>query len=41
MILLADDTFKDAFPCKCAVKVTPEKLIVATPSRQNKQELAL
>ena len=40
-VKLADDTFKGAFPCKCAVKVTPEKLIVATPSGQNKQELAL
>lgn len=38
---LADDTFKGAFPAKCAVIVTPEKLIVASPSGQNKQELPL
>lgn len=38
---LADDTFKGAFPAKCAVVVTPEKLIVASPNGQNKQELAL
>jgi len=40
-VKLADDTFKGAFPCKCAVKVTSEKLIVASPNGQNKQELAL
>lgn len=40
-VKLADDTFKGAFPCKCAVKVTPQKLIVATPSGQNKEEIAL
>ncbi len=38
---LADDTFKGAFPAKCAVVVTPEKLIVASPNGQNKQELPL
>ena len=38
---LADDTFKGAFPAKCAVVVTPEKLIVASPNAQNKQELPL
>lgn len=38
---LADDTFKGAFPAKCAVVVTPEKLIVASPNSRNKQELAL
>ena len=38
---LADDTFKGAFPAKCAVIVTPEKLIVASPNGQNKEVLAL
>lgn len=38
---LADDTFQGACPAKCAVVVTPEKLIVATPNGQNKQELPL
>ena len=38
---LADDTFKGAMPAKCAVVVTPEKLIVASPNSQNKQELPL
>ncbi len=38
---LADDTFKGAFPAKCAVIVTPEKLIVASPNGQNKLELPL
>lgn len=38
---LADDTFKGAFPAKCAVVVTPEKLIVASPGPQNKVELPL
>ena len=36
---LADDTFKGAFPAKCAIVVTPEKLIVASPNAQNRQEL--
>ena len=38
---LADDTFKGAMPAKCAVVVTPEKLIVTSPTGQNKQELPL
>ena len=38
---LADDTFKGALPAKCAVVVTPEKLIVASPNGQNKQVLPL
>ena len=38
---LADDTFKGAMPAKCAVVVSPEKLIVASPNSQNKQELPL
>ncbi len=38
---LADDTFKGAIPARCAVVVTPEKLIVASPNGQNKQELPL
>lgn len=40
-VKLADDTFKGAFPCKCAVAVTPEKLIVATPNGDNRKEIDL
>ncbi|MBQ9708424.1 MAG: pyridoxamine 5'-phosphate oxidase family protein [Firmicutes bacterium] len=40
-VKLADDTFKGAFPAKCAVVVTPEKIIVASPNGQNKEELPL
>lgn len=36
---LADDTFKGAFPAKCAIVVTPEKVIVATPAADNKKIL--
>lgn len=38
---LADDTFRGAHPAKCAVIVTPEKLIVASPNGENKKELTL
>lgn len=38
---LADDTFKGAFPAKCALIVTPEELIVASPNGDNKKELEL
>ena len=38
---LAEDIYHGQHPAKCAVIVTPEKLIVATPNGQNKQELAL
>lgn len=38
---LAEDTFKGAMPLKCALVVKPEKLIVASPSPQNKAELPL
>jgi len=38
---LAEDTFKGAHPAKCAVIVTPEKLIVASPTGDNKKELPL
>lgn len=40
-VKLAEDTFKGAFPTKCIVEVTPEKLIVATPGPDNKKELPL
>lgn len=36
---LADDTFKGAFPAKCAIVVTPEKIIVASPNADNKKFL--
>ncbi|MBQ7681953.1 MAG: pyridoxamine 5'-phosphate oxidase family protein [Oscillibacter sp.] len=36
---LAEETYHGAHPVKCAVIVTPEKLIVASPDERNKQEL--
>ena len=38
---LAEDTFHGAQSAKCAVIVTPEKLIVASPNGDNKKELPL
>ena len=38
---LSEDTYHGRHPAKCAVIVTPEKLIVASPNDQNKRELAL
>ena len=38
---LAEETFRGAHPAKCAVLVTPEKLIVASPNGDNKRELPL
>ena len=38
---LAEDTFHGAQSAKCAVIVTPEKLIVASPNGENKKELPL
>lgn len=38
---LADDTFQGAMPAKCALVITPEHLIVASPNFQNKEELPL
>ncbi|MCR5757449.1 MAG: pyridoxamine 5'-phosphate oxidase family protein [Selenomonas sp.] len=38
---LAEETFKGAHPVKCAILVTPEKLIVATPNSRNREELPL
>ena len=38
---LSEDTFKGAYPLKCAVIVTPEKVIVASPNGDNKKELPL
>ena len=38
---LSEDTFHGAYPAKCAVIVTPEKLIVASPNKDNKKELPL
>ena len=36
---LAEDTFKGAAPCKGALIVTPEKVIVATPGPDNNKVL--
>ena len=38
---MAEDTFHGALPAKCAVVVTPEKLLVASPNGDNKKELPL
>ena len=38
---LAEETYHGARPVKCAVIVTPEKLIVASPNDDNKRELPL
>ena len=38
---LAEQTYHGAHPVKCAVIVTPERLIVATPNDDNKRELPL
>lgn len=38
---LTEDTFKGAMQLKCAVIITPERLINASPNEQNKQEIAL
>ena len=38
---LAEETYHGAHPVKCAVIVTPEKLIVASPNDDNKRELPL
>ena len=38
-VKLAEDTFKGALPCKCAIAVTPEKVIVASPNSDNRKEL--
>lgn len=36
---LAEDTFKGAMPAKCAIVVTPERIICSSPSADNKKEL--
>ncbi|MBQ8954782.1 MAG: pyridoxamine 5'-phosphate oxidase family protein [Clostridia bacterium] len=38
---LAEDTYHGGHPLKCAVIITPERLIVASPSERNKEEIAL
>ena len=38
---LTEDTFKGAMPLKCAVIITPEKLINCSPNEHNKEELPL
>ena len=38
---LTVDTFGGALHAKCAIAVTPEKLIVASPNADNRKELAL
>ena len=38
---LAEDTYHGMCPVKCAVIITPEQLIVASPNGDNKKELPL
>ena len=38
---LTKDTFKGAMELKCAVIITPEKLIIASPNEHNKEEIVI
>lgn len=38
---LSEATFQGAFPTKCALVITPQRVIVASPTPQNKEELPL
>lgn len=38
-VKIAEDTFKGAMPAKCALVITPERVIVASPSPDNKKEI--
>ena len=38
---MVEEMFKGTMKLKCAVVVTPEKLIVATPNARNREELPL
>ena len=38
---LAEETYHGERPAKCAVIVTPEKLIVASPNNDNRREIPL
>ncbi len=38
---LAEETYHGACPARCAVIITPKRLIVATPNGDNKKELPL
>lgn len=38
---LTEDTFKGAMQLKCAVLITPERLINASPNEHNKEEIPL
>ena len=38
---LTEDTFKGAMSLKCAVIITPEKLINCSPNEHNKEEISL
>lgn len=38
---LTEETFKDAMSLKCAVIITPEKLINCSPNEHNKEETPL
>lgn len=38
---LTEDTFKGAMSLKCAIIITPEKLINCSPNEHNKEEISL
>ena len=38
---LTEETFKGTMPLKCAVIITPEKLINCSPNEHNKEEIPL
>lgn len=38
---LTQDTFKDTMQLKCAVIITPERLINASPNEHNKEEIKI
>ena len=38
---LTKDTFKGAMQLKCAIIITPERLIIASPNEHNKEEIPL
>ena len=40
-VKLTEETFHGLYAAKCAIMITPERLIVASPNGENKKELPL
>lgn len=38
---MAEEVFKGTMPAKCAIKVIPDRVIVASPNKHNKEEVSL